>query len=120
MIIRIVAKILNKTLESALLYFQDSEEYRKCAHIFKIQQIIRGALEIGVEAKTRLHIESEIIENDGLGMLQSVTGRIWRYRRTNHLYRGFRRVNRQLAIFPDQRQLTTIYFARDPRQNIGS
>jgi len=34
-------KILNKTLESALLYFQDSEEYRKCAHIFKIQQIIR-------------------------------------------------------------------------------
>ena len=34
-------KILNKTLESALLYFQDGEEYRKCAHIFKIQQIIR-------------------------------------------------------------------------------
>jgi hypothetical protein len=34
-------KLLDKTLESALLYFQDSEEYEKCAHIFKIQQILK-------------------------------------------------------------------------------
>lgn len=30
---------LNNALESALLYFEDKEEYLKCAHIFKIQQI---------------------------------------------------------------------------------
>jgi hypothetical protein len=34
-------KILNKTLKSALLYFQDREEYEKCAHIFKIQQLLK-------------------------------------------------------------------------------
>jgi len=34
-------KLLNKALESALLYFQDREEYLKCAQIFKIQQILR-------------------------------------------------------------------------------
>lgn len=34
-------KLLNKTLESALQYFQDLEEYEKCAHIFKIQNILK-------------------------------------------------------------------------------
>lgn len=34
-------KMLNKALESALLYFENGEEYLKCAHIFKIQQILR-------------------------------------------------------------------------------
>ena len=34
-------KLLNNTLESALLYFQNKEEYLKCAHIFKIQQILK-------------------------------------------------------------------------------
>jgi|TARA_R110000744_G_scaffold135714_1_gene245203 hypothetical protein len=34
-------KILNNALESALLYFQNREEYEKCAHIFKIQQVLR-------------------------------------------------------------------------------
>lgn len=32
---------LNNALESALLYFEDKEEYLKCAHIFKIQQILK-------------------------------------------------------------------------------
>ena len=34
-------KLLNKTLESALIYFENSEEYEKCAHIFKFQQILK-------------------------------------------------------------------------------
>ena len=34
-------KILNNALESALLYFQNREEYEKCAHIFKFQQILK-------------------------------------------------------------------------------
>ena len=34
-------KILNQTLESALQYFQDTEEYEKCAHIFKFQKILK-------------------------------------------------------------------------------
>ena len=34
-------KILNNALESSLLYFQNREEYEKCAHIFKIQQVLR-------------------------------------------------------------------------------
>lgn len=34
-------EILNNALESAILYFETSEEYLKCAHIFKIQQILR-------------------------------------------------------------------------------
>lgn len=34
-------KVLNKTLESALEYFQDLEEYEKCAHIFKIQKVLK-------------------------------------------------------------------------------
>ena len=32
---------LNNALESALLYFEDKEEYLKCAHIFRIQQILK-------------------------------------------------------------------------------
>lgn len=32
---------LNNALESALLYFEGREEYLKCAHIFKIQQILK-------------------------------------------------------------------------------
>lgn len=34
-------KVLDKTLESALTYFEEFEEYEKCAHIFKIQQILK-------------------------------------------------------------------------------
>lgn len=34
-------KVLNKTLEHALLYFQDREEYEKCAHIFKFQNLLK-------------------------------------------------------------------------------
>lgn len=34
-------KLLNKALESALLYFEGNEEYLKCAHIFKIQKILK-------------------------------------------------------------------------------
>tara|TARA_R100001509_G_scaffold92119_2_gene53221 strand:- start:532 stop:999 length:468 start_codon:yes stop_codon:yes gene_type:complete len=34
-------KMLNKTLESALQYFQELEEYEKCAHIFKFQKILK-------------------------------------------------------------------------------
>lgn len=34
-------KLLNNALESALIYFQNNEEYLKCAHIFKIQQILK-------------------------------------------------------------------------------
>lgn len=34
-------KLLSKTLESALLYFEEFEEYEKCAHIFKFQKILK-------------------------------------------------------------------------------
>lgn len=34
-------KILNKTLESALHYFEELEEFEKCAHIFKFQNILK-------------------------------------------------------------------------------
>ena len=34
-------KILNKALDMAIPYFENREEYLKCAHIFKIQQILR-------------------------------------------------------------------------------
>lgn len=34
-------KLLNNALASALSYFQYYEEYLKCAHIFKIQQILK-------------------------------------------------------------------------------
>lgn len=34
-------KLLLKTLESALQYFEDSEEYEKCAHIYKFQKILK-------------------------------------------------------------------------------
>lgn len=34
-------KILSKTLESALIYFENLEEYEKCAHIFKFQKILK-------------------------------------------------------------------------------
>ena len=33
--------VFNKALTSAIVYFQDGEEYEKCAHIFKIQEIIK-------------------------------------------------------------------------------
>lgn len=32
---------LNKALDSALQYFEDIEEYEKCAHIFKIKTILK-------------------------------------------------------------------------------
>lgn len=34
-------KTLNRALEMALVYFENGEEYLKCAHIFKIQQILK-------------------------------------------------------------------------------
>jgi hypothetical protein len=34
-------KILTKTLESALIYFEELEEYEKCAHIHKFQKILK-------------------------------------------------------------------------------
>lgn len=34
-------KLLDKTLEQSLIYFEFSEEYEKCAHIFKIQKILK-------------------------------------------------------------------------------
>jgi hypothetical protein len=34
-------KILTKTLESALIYFENLEEYEKCAHIHKFQKILK-------------------------------------------------------------------------------
>lgn len=34
-------KLLDKTLEQSLIYFESSEEYEKCAHIFKIQKILK-------------------------------------------------------------------------------
>jgi hypothetical protein len=34
-------KILTKTLESALTYFEELEEYEKCAHIHKFQKILK-------------------------------------------------------------------------------
>jgi len=33
-------KTLNSALENAIIYFENREEYIKCAHIFKIQQIL--------------------------------------------------------------------------------
>ena len=33
--------VFNKALTSAIDYFQESEEYEKCAHIFKIQEIVK-------------------------------------------------------------------------------
>ena len=33
--------VFNKALTSAIVYFQDGEEYEKCAHIFKIQEIVK-------------------------------------------------------------------------------
>ncbi len=34
-------KILSEALESALLYFEEVEEYEKCAHIHKFQKILK-------------------------------------------------------------------------------
>ena len=33
--------VLNNALENALIYFEGGEEYLKCAHIFRIQQVLR-------------------------------------------------------------------------------
>ena len=33
--------VFNKALTSAIVYFQDGEEYEKCAHIFKIKEIVK-------------------------------------------------------------------------------
>lgn len=35
------SKILSQTLESALQYFEEEEEFEKCAHIFKFQKILK-------------------------------------------------------------------------------
>ena len=34
-------KIFNKALNHSILYFETNEEYEKCAHLFKIQQIVK-------------------------------------------------------------------------------
>lgn len=34
-------KIFNKALQSALWYFEAQEEYEKCAHLYKIQQLVK-------------------------------------------------------------------------------
>jgi hypothetical protein len=34
-------KLLNKAIESAIIFFEEYEEYEKCAHLFKIQQILK-------------------------------------------------------------------------------
>jgi len=33
--------VFNKALQSAISYFQEHEEYERCAHLFKIQQIVK-------------------------------------------------------------------------------
>ena len=40
-IINFDTKLFYGVLESAILYFQRMEEYEKCAHLFKIQQIVK-------------------------------------------------------------------------------
>lgn len=40
-IINFDVKLFHGVLESAILYFQKIEEYEKCAHLFKIQQIVK-------------------------------------------------------------------------------
>jgi hypothetical protein len=35
------SKILTKTLEQSIIYFEELEEYEKCAHIFKFQKILK-------------------------------------------------------------------------------
>ncbi len=35
---------LNKTLDSSLKFFEQYEEYEKCAHIFKIKEILKDSL----------------------------------------------------------------------------
>tara|TARA_B100000497_G_scaffold24116_1_gene28323 strand:+ start:1805 stop:2230 length:426 start_codon:yes stop_codon:yes gene_type:complete len=34
-------KIFSSTLGSAILFFQNYEEYEKCAHLFKIQEVVK-------------------------------------------------------------------------------
>ena len=34
-------KILTRTLEQSIIYFEESEEYEKCAHIHKFQKILK-------------------------------------------------------------------------------
>jgi len=34
-------KIFNKALQNALWYFEAQEEYEKCAHLYKIQKIVK-------------------------------------------------------------------------------
>tara|TARA_Y100000385_G_C12961301_1_gene579872 strand:- start:66 stop:500 length:435 start_codon:yes stop_codon:yes gene_type:complete len=41
MVLDFNSKILNQTLESALQYFEEEEEFEKCAHIFKFQKILK-------------------------------------------------------------------------------
>ena len=33
--------VFNKALQSAIFYFQEHEEYERCAHLYKIQQIVK-------------------------------------------------------------------------------
>ena len=40
-IINFDTKILYKILNKAILFFQEREEYEKCAHLFKIQNIVK-------------------------------------------------------------------------------
>ena len=34
-------KIFNKALQNAIWYFESQEEYEKCAHLYKIQKIVK-------------------------------------------------------------------------------
>jgi|TARA_R110000782_G_C14748961_1_gene406924 hypothetical protein len=41
MVLDFNSKLLSQTLESAIQYFEEEEEFEKCAHIFKFQKIIK-------------------------------------------------------------------------------
>jgi len=41
-VLKFNSKYLNKTLNDSIFYFQEREEYEKCSHLFKIQQIIKN------------------------------------------------------------------------------
>lgn len=40
-IINFDPNVFYKTLDSAIKYFQDYEEYEKCAHLFNIQEVVK-------------------------------------------------------------------------------
>ena len=40
-IINFDPKVFNESLESAIIYFQELEEYEKCAHLHNIQEVVK-------------------------------------------------------------------------------